>query len=370
MLAFEPCDSYSPESCRPAIVRLLQAAGGLSWVRPGMTVGIKVNLVSALKPEHAATTHPALVCALVELLQERGVRVLVGDSPGGLFNGPALERIYSVTGMKAVEAAGGQLNRDFSCKQAHFPEAAAAKRFEYTAWLDSCDALINFCKLKTHGMMGLSAAVKNLFGVVPGTRKPEMHYQFPQVEDFANMLVDLNEYFRPRLNLVDAVVGMEGNGPTMGTPRPLGLLLADENPYRLDVACAALIGEDPAALPTLSAARARGLMPEDCALPPEIASFLQPDWSRPPRRDIRFVRGTPLSPVLTLLLQARPRVISAQCVGCGKCASICPARAIRMQRNRPVIRRGACIRCFCCQEFCPQGAMISHRSAIARLLSP
>lgn len=370
MLVLEPCQSYSPEVCRPAMARLLKAAGGLDWVRPGMTVGVKVNLVAALKPESAATTHPALVCALVELLREKGADVLVGDSPGGLFNGPALERIYSVTGMKVVEAVGGQLNRDFSCKQARFPEAKSAKRFEYTGWLDSCDALINFCKLKTHGMMGLSAAVKNLFGAVPGTRKPEMHYQFPQVEDFANMLVDLNEYFRPRLNLVDAVVGMEGNGPTMGTPRPLGLLLADENPYRLDTACAALIGEDPAALPILSAARARGLLPEDAPLPKELTPFLRPDWNRPPRRDIRFVRGTPLSPVLAFLLQSRPKVLPAQCVGCGKCARVCPAKAIRMQRHHPSIDRKACIRCFCCQEFCPRGAMISHRSAIARLLTP
>ena len=101
-----------------------------------------------------------------------------------------------------------------------------------------------------------------------------------------------------------------------------------------------------------------------------MTPFLRPDWNRPPRRDIRFVRGTPLSPVLTFLLQARPKVLPAQCVGCGKCARVCPAKAIRMQRHRPSIDRKACIRCFCCQEFCPKGAMISHRSAIARLLTP
>ena len=91
-------------------------------------------------------------------------------------------------------------------------------------------------------------------------------------------------------------------------------------------------------------------------------------------RNLRSVNsdfwGTPLSPVLTFLLQARPKVLPAQCVGCGKCARVCPAKAIRMQRHRPSIDRKACIRCFCCQEFCPKGAMISHRSAIARLLTP
>ena len=92
------------------------------------------------------------------------------------------------------------------------------KSFTYTAWLDACDAIIDFCKLKSHGMMGMSAAAKNLFGVIPGTMKPEYHYRFPNMSDFAHMLVDINDYFadKVKLCLVDAVEGMEGNGPTKG----------------------------------------------------------------------------------------------------------------------------------------------------------
>ena len=91
-------------------------------------------------------------------------------------------------------------------------------------------------------MMGLSAGAKNLFGAVPGTVKPEYHFRYPDPDDFAHMIVDLNEYFRPRLVICDAVVAMQGNGPTQGQPRALGALLAAENPHRLDLLAAALIG--------------------------------------------------------------------------------------------------------------------------------
>jgi uncharacterized protein (DUF362 family) len=106
------------------------------------------------------------------------------------------------------------------------------KSFTYTAWLDACDAIIDFCKLKSHGMMGMSAAAKNLFGVIPGTMKPEYHFRFPDMRDFARMLVDINDYFaeKVKITLVDAVEGMEGNGPTKGTPRHIGVLLASASP--------------------------------------------------------------------------------------------------------------------------------------------
>ena len=64
-----------------------------------------------------------------------------------------------------------------------------------------------------------------------------------------------------------------------------------------------------------------------------------------------------------------PKVQKNDCIGCGKCAKICPAKAISMQNKLPVIDRKACIHCFCCQEFCPKGAMGVSRPVIARLLN-
>ena len=260
--AFAACKSYEEAEVSAALQAAIDAAGGLDWVTPGMRVALKLNLVSAMKPEEAATVHPAVVCALVRMLQARGAHVVLGDSPGGLYNAAHLQRVYDVTGLRAAEALGAELNGDFSVCSVSYPEAVQARSFTETAYLRNADAIIDVCKLKTHGMMGMTNAVKNFFGIIPGTMKPEYHYKYPKIEDFANMIVDLCEYCKPRLCICDAVVGMEGNGPTQGSARPIGCLLAAESPHALDLVACGLIGLRPDEVPTLTAAIRRGLCPE------------------------------------------------------------------------------------------------------------
>ena len=156
-----PCGSYDEDVCREALTKALAPFGGLDWVTEGMCVVIKVNLVSAMKPEQAATTHPTLLCELTKMLVSRGAHVVLGDSPGGLYTSSHVNHVYDLSGMHDCEAVGAELNQDFSQKDASFPEAVCAKKFTYTAYLDRADAIIDFCKLKTHGMMGLTKAVKN-----------------------------------------------------------------------------------------------------------------------------------------------------------------------------------------------------------------
>ena len=241
-VALAACKSYEDAEVSAALETAVTAAGGLDWVTPGMRVALKLNLVSAMKPEEAATVHPAVVCALVRMLQARGAHVVLGDSPGGLYNAVHLQRVYDVTGLRAAEALGAELNGDFSVCSVSYPEAVQARSFTATAYLKKADAIIDVCKLKTHGMMGMTNAVKNFFGIIPGAMKPEYHYKYPKIEDFANMIVDLCEYCKPRLCICDAVVGMEGNGPTQGSARPIGCLLAAESPHALDLVACALFG--------------------------------------------------------------------------------------------------------------------------------
>ena len=372
-----PCESYDDATVKSALEAVLSPIGGLDWVREGMVVGIKANLVSAMKPEECATTHPALLCALTVMLRERGARVIIGDSPGGVYTAAFVNHVYSAAGLSACEAAGAKLNRDLGVADTHFPEAHVLKSFTYTAWLDTCDAVIDFCKLKSHGMMGMSGAAKNLFGVIPGTMKPEYHFRFPDMRDFARMLVDINDYFadKVRLTLVDAVEGMEGNGPTKGTPRHIGVLLASASPHTADVICARLIGLSEDAVPTLQAARERGLLPDAVTListlPDKGAEdFAVSDFEHVAvRRGHLFTsKGKLVSKVLEKLLDSRPKLRESECVGCAKCANICPATAIVMENKKAVIDRDKCIRCFCCQEFCPTGAMKVKRTLIARVL--
>ena len=372
-----PCEDYDDARVEKALREVLESIDGLDFVQPGMTVGVKVNLVTALRPETAATVHPSVVCALVRLLSEKGAVVVLGDSPGGPFAAPYLKVVYEVCGMRKAEAFGAKLNDDFSTAEVSFPEAAKAKTFPYTTWLGKVDAIIDLCKLKTHAMMGLTCAVKNFFGSIPGTQKPDFHHRYPRATDFANVLVDLYEYSAPQLCICDAVIGMEGNGPTMGDPRKIGCLLASKNGHALDAVAAKLIGLRPQDIPTLNAAIERGLLSEntdEILVSGNLSQFRVPDFKTVPAQATVFFKvfGDGIPGKIADFVSARvltpfPKLDPTACVGCGKCAQVCPAKAITMRKNKPDIDRGICIHCFCCQEFCPKGAMRQGTHTIIKI---
>ncbi len=372
-----PLENYDYAPARVALSELLAPIGGLDFVKPGMHIVIKANLVSAMKPEEAGTTHPTLLCALCSLLTERGAQVVVGDSPGGLYNAAFLSRVYTVSGVREVEKHGAALNSDFSEYTADFPEARVLKHFTYTGYLDKADLIINFAKLKSHGMMGMSCAAKNMFGAIPGVIKPEYHYRFPKYEDFADMLCDIDEYFHPVLSIADAVVGMEGNGPTAGTPKKMGFLLASHSPHTLDMVAAHLLGFKKEELPILYAAYKRGLVPENVesvSLAGSLDGLFVDGFERVvERRSLEFTGdGKSLfkrifGKVAGALLRTRPKLKPDLCVGCGICRGICPAKAIVIKKGKAKIDRKSCIRCFCCQEFCPKSALKVKRTFIAEL---
>ena len=367
------CKTYDGEAVKPALEEAVNAVNGLDFVKSGMKIIIKPNLVSFKKPDAAATTHPALLEALVEMLLARGADVTIGDSPGGPHSLPLLNRVYAATGMDRLEKLGAKLNRNMNEKTVDFPEGKVLKNFTYTEYLDEADAIIDFCKLKSHGMLGMSAAVKNLFGTIPGLKKPEVHYKFQNDAEFVDMLVDLNEYFKPRLAICDAVVGMEGNGPTAGTPRQIGAIIASKSTYYADVVGAELIGMNIDGLPTLQAAYERGFAPassKNLRLYGDIRALTVDDFKAPPVRGLSFMRkGNVLHFISKAALEHKPTLKKRLCAGCGECARMCPAKAIEMKNKKPHINREKCIRCFCCQEFCPRAAMVAHRPLAAKVLN-
>lgn len=371
------CEKYDENLIAEAYQEVLVDNGLLDFVTSGMKIGIKVNLVGNFGPDKAATTHPLLVKKLCELLIERGAIVTIGDSPGGLFTESILKSIYKGTGFLICEEVGAKLNYDVSTSQLKV-EKQVVKTLDVSNWLLEQDALINFAKLKSHGMMALSASVKNMFGIVPGVLKPEYHYRYPNHDDFANMLIDINEVFDCKLNLIDGIIGMEGNGPTQGEPRYIGAILASRKPYPLDVVACKIIDLDIDNVYTVTESIKRGLTVsyDEIILNKPIDDIIIKDYKNIlPGKSMEFSEkfkgsfGKIINPIIAKVLTVKPKVKKKECIGCKKCANICPVNAIEMIKKKPVINREKCIRCFCCQEFCPVGAMKAHKNIIVKILT-
>lgn len=390
LVALDACQQYDVDQIEGLLRDQITRLGLDDKLHEGMTVALKLNLVTAMKPDTAGTTHPAVVEAMCRILISRGIKVVMGDSPGGPFNAPYLKTVYSICGLGEIaQRTGAILNEDFDQCNDQFMDGVIAKNITVTSWLVKADAIINMCKLKTHGMMGMSAAVKNMFGSIPGTMKPEYHFRFPEQADFANMLIDLQQYWKPKMimHVVDGIVGMEGNGPTAGTPRQIGVLMTGEDPYALDLIGGRIIGLEQNQVLTMSEAYKRGLSKEsadqveviiagDKALGTKdtLAPFMIPDYKLlTESSDLGFGGNSPFQKlrgkILSKVFTSRPQVKADECVGCQKCFQICPAKTITMKDKIPVIDRSKCIKCFCCQEFCPKGAMKVQRTGLARLLT-
>jgi len=367
------CECYDPKAVKDALIAALAPINGLDWVVPGMKIAVKANLMMRVKPEKAATTHPQVAVALCELLVERGAGVVLGDSPGGPFNAAYLAQVYNSTGMRQILETGASLNDDFSFAEISNADAVAAKDFQITNYLLQADAIIDLCKVKTHGLMAYTGACKNLFGAVPGMRKSEYHYRYNTREAFADMLVDVCQWCKPRLSIGDAVTVMEGNGPSGGTPRHMGAILCSFNAHALDLAGAHLMNMGVNDVPTLQAAFERNLIPQDVSgltIHGDLESFVIPDFQLTPQHNVTLwgSKNAHVAKLLTRIFASRPKIERGRCVGCGECAAICPASAIRITRKHAQIDASKCIRCFCCQEFCPKGIIRVHRPLPARLI--
>ena len=167
------------------------------------------------------------------------------------------------------------------------------------------------------------------------------------------------------LTIIDAVDAMEGNGPSGGTVRHTGCLIASRSPFCLDLLLSRLIALKPQQAPTVLHSIRRGLCPDDPSrlrvLNPDSLPLTIPDFVHPQSKTVDFSGNLPpfLRPVVqkaAKLLSPRPVIDPERCIGCGKCAQSCPAQIIRIQAHKAKIQHG-CIRCYCCHEMCPVKAI-------------
>lgn len=361
---------------------LLEMMGGMGqFIKTDEKIILKPNLLTAAKPEKAATTHPTVVAAVARMAKGEGASSVIADSPGSgyPYTENTLKRLYRNCGMYTVaEEAGIELNFDTSSQTVSFPEGKLIKRFEIITPILEADGIVNICKLKTHGFLSMTGAVKNNFGVIPGLAKPGYHAKLQDAGHFANMCLDLSTYVSPRISIMDAVVGMEGNGPHTGTPRHVGLLLASTNPLALDLVAGGIIGLERKHNPILIEAEKRGLSPNHLAqveviglnkaeLP--ITNFKLPSTIL---GGIGSVLLSVLAPIFKSGFTVRPQILTDKCVACGACRDACPVKVITIVNNKRKhahIDRKHCIRCYCCHEMCPYDAIELQQGVLYRLFN-
>jgi len=375
------CDSYDEDRLAQIIRTQMNIFGYDEAFFAGKKVVIKPNLVMKKTPDAAATTNPVILSALLTVLAERACTPLIAESPGGLFNKQRLEGIYRVCGIASVaEKYGVPLNYETEAVNVPFPEGKTVKTFHILKSVAEADVLIDLCVLKSHGLTKMSAAVKNFFGTIPGIEKFEMHATFPDYKDFGSMICDLCEmYCRTKsvIAITDAVIGMEGNGPTAGTPRKIGAVLMSSNPFASDIVGETLLGFA-GTVPIVREGVSRGLAPEDISgieligddiRPLLISDFKEPDsaQNRAPSLLTTFSSGK-----FGRFFMPRPIAMPEKCRGCGECVASCPQHTIELSvkngKKIARIRHADCIRCYCCQELCPFEAIKIKKNFLIRII--
>lgn len=376
LVSIKRVENYDPQAVLETMRNCLALLGGMgAFVRPGQRVLLKPNLLGPFAVEKAVTTHPAIVRAAILLAQEAGGRVFIGDSPGV----GSLAYVAKACGLTPVlEETGAEL-ADFSTpREFAGPNNTVAKRLTLTKAVADADVIVTLPKLKTHGQMTFTGALKNQYGLIPGTLKSQWHFRLQRPQWLAALILDIHRIARPALAIMDGIVGMEGKGPSGGRPRFLGAMLAGQDLAAVDTLACLLIGLEPRFVPVLEAARTQGIGATSVA----EMEIVGEDW-----RTLRvpdFEKVSELEDLLRLVplpkgflnwirgqWTARPRIIGSRCIQCDVCANGCPVSPAAIHPDAPPeqqIDDDACIRCYCCHELCPNHAIELTRPRLARWL--
>ncbi|UMZ72732.1 DUF362 domain-containing protein [Natranaerofaba carboxydovora] len=371
------CKSYEERLVDEALDELMNYIGGFeSYIQPGMKVLLKVNLLSAKPPEKAVTTHPVIVKVLCQKIKELGATPWVGDSSGGILpnQNPTTKALQVSEIEQAVLSARGEVLNFDKCGAVKvdnpgnktFPEVYIAKP------IFDADLVISVPKFKTHGLTLFTGSVKNMFGCVPGSLKRDYHRKAPRLNDFARILADIYNLTLPSLTIMDGILGMEGDGPSGGNPKDIGLLLASSDGASLDEVAAKIAGLSSGTLPTGKACASMGYGVIDLSeieLPGKIEDWRLKDFQPPqnPMVIANFLPGFLVSGMLNQL-KTLPDVSYDECVGCNICRDSCPVEAIDISRSKANINWNSCIECLCCHELCPEKAIrLTPKGVLSKL---
>ena len=411
------CDSYEEERIYTLLKRGLKELGGIgALINKEEKILLKPNLLKKAEVEKAVITHPVVVGAFARILREAGYEnIVLADSCGHgttkqVIQGTGMDTYLEKYQIPAIDYTKGV--------HVENPDGIQAKEFILPKELLEADCVISLSKMKTHALERITGAVKNSYGFIYGKNKAIGHTKYPSADSFARMLIDLNQYVKPRLYIMDGITAMEGNGPGSGDPTAMNVILMSTDPVALDSVFARLVYLKPEMVPTNYHGEKMGLgnckeanievvvvkensqisverddgneaqknnkitvakkqcenadMSADenqsdinisCNIIPMEALIEQ--YGNPhfnvDRTKVRSNIWTKLAKALNIF-QKKPYIEPDKCVRCGICVNSCPVpgKAVDFRNGKnhpPVYDYKKCIRCFCCQEMCPKKAI-------------
>ncbi len=374
LVSIRSCEDYDPSRLISVMERVISDLGGPGlFFSRGERVLLKPNLLISAVPERAIVTHPAFVEAMASLIIDAGAKPFIGDSPS-IGN---LPRVLAKSGYEpfmkrmGIEAVPFREKAPRECG-----EGRIFRRIDLAREVFEFDRLINLAKLKTHCQMVLTLAVKNLFGTVIGMDKAAWHLRAGKDYDgFATVLAQIVEEVKPALSLIDGILGMEGNGPSGGTPRHIGIIAASKDAVALDATICRLVGFRVERLRTcvMAASLGMGITALDLirVLGDELNGFPLSDFKPPKSMTVMWnlSQGNLVRRFLENQMVTRPRIDSDICVLCKECRDHCPPAAISDSDGKMIIDYRKCISCFCCHEVCTTKAIDLVQPRFARFLS-
>ncbi len=376
IVSIKKAENYSFDTVKKAVIDSLNPLGSINaFVKPGQKVLLKPNLLAAITPEKAVTTHPVLIAAVTSIVQEAGATVIIGDSPGI----GDLDSVKNSTGLtKVLEEYNVEL-ADFSNELIfENDDNFILKRIPLAKAVADADVIISLPKLKTHVQMTMTCAVKNQFGLVLGMEKGQYHFRLKTRDALANAMLDINRIAQPALAICDAIDAMEGEGPSGGEPRHLGLIISSADFMALDVVACKIIGLNPESVPLIQAGKKQSFGETDFnkieVVGEKIENVAVNDF-----KQIENLKGIlQILPMPSFMLKffgalwaAKPRINNDKCIKCYKCRDGCPVNPPAIdpdKKSANKVNDKTCIKCYCCHEFCPVKAIDLKQSWIDRLI--
>ncbi len=376
-VAIIKCESYDYSLVKQAVKKGIDLLGGTScFVKPGEKILLKPNLLVAEVPAKCVTTHPSVFQAVCEIFAREDIELSYGDSPA--FG--SMQRAAKKAGLlEAAEKLDIQPADFKNGEPVFFKEGIQNRKFVIAKGVLENDGLISLPKLKTHGLERMTGSIKNQFGCVPGVLKGEFHVKLPDAYDFGRMLVDLNNFVKPRLYIMDGIQAMEGNGPRGGKPKQMNGLLFSSDPVALDATVCRLIDLDPEYVPSIKYGNQAGAgvyLEEEINVLGDSLDDLKTTTFDVKKRPIKSFKkqAKGISGFMNNRLVPKPTIDKDLCTQCGTCVSMCPVdpKAVDWpdgnKDETPVYRYDDCIRCYCCQELCPDAAIELKTPLLRRIM--